>query len=164
MTATQNISTDRLAGILDCNTGLGAVLDGEIKWYGTLHEPGTVAHGTLVEDLDRATALIHKVQSNKGTRSAAYFLRRVLSGLRHAAYLQCNEDSRVFNLHAEPEKAIFFMVDPNTGAISKSISRQPITNLDAYRQAIEAKTGKQCFVAVVTQNDQVENTTSRKWK
>jgi hypothetical protein len=116
-----------------------------------------------MEELDRMTALIHKVQDNKGTRSAAYFVRRVLSGLRHAAYMQDNEDNRVFNLHAEPERAIFFMVDPNTGAITKSISRQPITNLDAYRTAIEAKTGKQCFVAVITQHDQVENTTSRRW-
>ena len=163
MTTTQNITTDRLVSILDCNTGLGAVLDAEIKWYSNLHEPGTVAHATLVEDLDRATALLHKIESNKGQRSAAYFLRRVLSGLRHAAYQQADSDNRVFNLHAEGERAIFFMVDTTTGAITKSVSRKPVTNLDAYRQAIEAKTGKQCFVAVVTQHDQLENTTSRRW-
>lgn len=161
---TQNISTDTLVSALADNSAYGDILDNEIRWYATVgHEPGSVSHASLIEDLDRATSLLPSIQENGGDRACAYFLRRVLSGLRHAAYLQTDDDKRAMNIHAEPERVIFFLVDRNTGNVQKSISRQPITNIDAYRQAIEARSGKAVFVAVTTAADKTEDTVSRRW-
>jgi hypothetical protein len=164
MTATQNISTDAVLATLNDDKAYSSLLDNEIRWYQTVgHEPGDVSHGSLVEELDRATSLLPKIEECGGPRSAAYFLRRVLSGLRHAAYLQTDDSKRVMNLHAEPERVIFFLVDRNTGNVQKSISRQPITNIDAYRQAIEGRSGKAAFVCVTTAADKTEDTVSRRW-
>ena len=58
---------------------------------------------------------------------------------------------------------VFFLVDRETGNVQKSISRQPISNIDAYRQAIESRSGKAVFVCVTTAADKAEDTVSRRW-
>ncbi len=162
---TQNISTDTLVSAMADDTLYSELLISEMGWYVSVgHEPGEVSHASLVEDIDRATALLPLIEENQGQRGAAYFLRRVLSGLRHAAYVQTNTEKRAMNIHADPERVVFFLVDRVTGNVQKSISRQPISNIDAYRQAIEGRSGKAVFVAVTTAADKTEDTVSRKWK
>lgn len=145
---------------------LQTLLSTEIDSYAEFWEPGSPAHASIVEYIDRIVAVLPRIAKETSPKQAAYVLRRTLRGLRRASFLQTNEEAACIldGLHADPEACLFGIVYPD-GRVTTSVSRRPVSNLGAYCRAIEAKTGAAVvFPWEPTAADNLAFTTSRSWK
>lgn len=145
---------------------LHTLLSTEIDSYTEFWEPGSPAHASIIEYIDRVIKVLPSIARQTSTKQAAYVLRRTLRGLRRASFLQTNEEamSILDGLHADPERVLFGIVFPD-GRVTTSVSRRPVSDLGAYCRAIEAKTGAAVvFPWEPTAADNLAMTTSRSWK
>jgi len=147
------------------NPALATLLSREIDSYSDCWEPGTAVHGSLVEYIDCLIKVLPLLEGAGGAKQAAYVLRRSLRALRHASWLQTNEDasSVLDGIHAAPEAVVLGMVMPD-GKVVTSVSRSAVSDLGAYCRAVQAKTGAVLVMPwVPTAKDDFSKTTSRTW-
>lgn len=154
-----------IASIPSSDNDLFLLFSREVDAYSARREPGTPVHGSLVEYLDRIAALLPALAASGNDKQCAYVLRRSLRALRHAEYVQCdNECADVFDgLHASAEGCLFTVIS-HDGTVSQAVTRKPVSSLGAYCRAIQAKTGAALVMPwCLTKGDDLSKTVSRSW-
>ena len=134
---------------------LEALIDAEIRFYGSIHAPGDVCHASLCERLDEAVKACTTITGIDPV-NAVTALRRIIDSLRFACREQADEGKRVWNLHAK-EGTVNYLVIFRNGRTNVRIPGGNVSNCEAYSHAIQQKTGARCVPVRAWTSDELSS-------
>ena len=139
---------------------LEAILDAEVRWYGSIHAPGDVCHATLVERLDEAVKVLSTITDPS---LAVTVLRRVIDSLRFACMEQADEEKNCWAIHAAPGTVNYLIVRRDGSGIETRIPKGSVFNCQAYSHSVQKQSGAWCIPVLAWSND-TQTSGSRFWK